>query len=1318
MDNYDMRELPIAYRYAVGLRRFLRFVLALACGWISAQTNPAPIASPVPVAAPENPANVVITTFDEYWREGVRDQARPIKLEMIIDYYDGGWNHLWAESGAVLGGYMPCAGPMPFRSRDRVLVEGTVVPRKGLLADTLKITILEHDVPATPMQANGQLADFMKFQARVVTFEATVDQERIDQGDHQHWELLLVAGSYRVHLYHWSPQPKLMGLRPGARVKVSGIYVGRNDPQSGILDIDLWVAKPEDVVFLTNPENDPRFEIPIEPINRLVVLTQQNNHRTRIAGQVRSVVLGQNVVVRDETGEVIVKTVQTLPLVPGDWVEAFGDPYASSADWLLRRGIVRRALPEVIAQKKQAAASVGAGFWMADQILALSPLEADKHLPASITGVIIWSSPNADFVYLHDNSGTIRVQLSSKVGDTMKANSQMKVTGVTVAGPFAPELKMEKAEQIGSVLLPQPKKLTLEQAMTGLEEGQIVELSGHVQKVSEEDFWTVLLLSTQTGSFTVRVSKDPALHYLQGSIVSVSGVCRAIANKRRQLTTIEILSTTSDDLRVERVAQADPFAEPLTSIAALRQFRVNSTANYWSRVKGVVTYALPGRYVVIQDGAEGLLLRSEQTTPLQPGDYIEVTGLPGRDAGRVILRESVYRKLESQAEPKPVDLKSAQPVFEELDSVLVTISGKILSTSVDAEGTRVFVKGGDGEFTATLAGENHGQLPAGIAPGSRVRLLGVYEVLRDDGKQARNFNLRLRVLSDITVLETPSWWTPVRAFAVTAILLVSMGLGFAWAISLRRRVQQQTDLIRVKLQKEANLEAHNRAIVSNASDAIFAFDPEGFITSINPAGERLLGYGGAELVGMSLHSIISLDQPEATKVVSELIANCSRGPACVELRLKNKKGDSLWTEVNACLVQTEEKQTAFLAIARDIGARKQIESELRQARDAAHAIADSKSIFLANMSHEIRTPMNGVIGMSNILLESGLSSEQRDYAQTIRNSAESLLTVLNDILDFSKIEAGKLHFENVDFNLWRCLEEPVGLLKARASEKGISLTLSIARDVPRFIKGDPGRLRQVVVNLLGNAIKFTAKGGVVITVATEKNSNGGAGLRFEIKDSGVGIDQEAINRLFRPFSQADASTTRRYGGTGLGLAICKQIVDLMGGAIGVESKPGEGSTFWFTAVFPLASEQTEPAERLKTKTNPQDPSFATLKVLVAEDNLVNQQVVLLQLKKLGLAADVAANGAKAVEAAKNKRYDIILMDCQMPEMDGYEAARIIREDAANERIRIIAMTANAMQGDREKCFAAGMNDYMTKPLRLQELRAALARAESTLTVTT
>jgi two-component system sensor histidine kinase/response regulator len=392
--------------------------------------------------------------------------------------------------------------------------------------------------------------------------------------------------------------------------------------------------------------------------------------------------------------------------------------------------------------------------------------------------------------------------------------------------------------------------------------------------------------------------------------------------------------------------------------------------------------------------------------------------------------------------------------------------------------------------------------------------------------------------------------------------------------------------------------------------------------------------------------------------------------------------------------------------------------------EAALVATKAKSEFLANMSHEIRTPMNGVIGMINLLTDTVLSSEQQEFANTIKVSADALLCIINDILDFSKIEAGKMSLEKVDFNLAETVKDSIKLLEPRAQAKGITLGQMLDAEVGTHLVGDPSRLRQILLNLLGNAIKFTEKGGVSLEIKQLGGTDKEVHLCFTVRDSGIGLSAESQQKLFQSFSQADTSTSRKFGGTGLGLAICRKLVELMGGSINVSSTPGQGSTFWFILPFGKQNDQKtdfaggEGLPALKFFNESYAGSILTLpldtRILLAEDNRINQIVSVKQLKKLGYTnVDIANNGLEAVDAWKRLNHGVILMDCQMPELDGYETARKIREletVQALPRTRIIAMTASVMPEDRELCLAAGMDDFISKPVNENDLKTKLDHA--------
>jgi two-component system, sensor histidine kinase and response regulator len=485
----------------------------------------------------------------------------------------------------------------------------------------------------------------------------------------------------------------------------------------------------------------------------------------------------------------------------------------------------------------------------------------------------------------------------------------------------------------------------------------------------------------------------------------------------------------------------------------------------------------------------------------------------------------------------------------------------------------------------------------------------------------------------------------------------------------------------------------------NSPVAIVVLDNEGNIVSCNPAFEKLFGYAPSESIGKNLDALVTT--PETIKDAAAYTKQAMIGPVHGFGKRRKKDGQLVTVELHGVPVVVNGEKIGTLAIYHDI-------TELDKARQEAEEANRTKSEFLANMSHEIRTPMNGVIGMLELALDTPLTSEQRDYLQTSLQSAESLLTLLNDILDFSKIEAGKLELDSINFSLRNAVEDVAYTLAKRAQEKGLEIACLIHPDLISNVRGDPGRVRQILVNLVGNAIKFTHHGEIIVQAEPVDETETHVRVHFAVQDTGIGIAPDRQSAIFDRFTQADGSTTRKYGGTGLGLTICKQLVEAMGGTIGLESTPGIGTTFWFEIDF-----VKQPSK--KPETGPLTPGPANLlqaRILIVDDNQINRVVLKKNVEALGCRVDAVTSGAKALEILRNAHragdpFHVVLLDMQMPGMDGEQTARAIKSDPAVKDVKILILTSMGQRGDAARLEALGCSGYLLKPVKQQLLFDAI-----------
>jgi PAS domain S-box-containing protein len=1118
------------------------------------------------------------------------------------------------------------------------------------------------------------------------------------------------------------------------------------------------------------------------------------------------------------------------------------------------------------------------------QIRQLSREEAAHGYPVQLQGVITYYDREAGILFIQDSTAGIFVDpagmkveapergvVPAPPSPSIYPGELITLEGKSALVDYAPEIVQPTVRILGFAAMPAARTVELEHLASGKEDSQWVEVQGIACSATEQPGniyatqpWELpvrtdpnfareagkrLSLEIAMGGGRMKVhlltfQPADAVRFVDAKI-RVRGVLGTIFTQQGQLIGHQIFVPGRDFVDVDEPAPADPFGIPRRPIASLMRFNLEGESGHRVKVQGVVTLQRPGRNLFIKDETDSVFVQTKQLIPVKPGDNVEVVGFPDAGEYTPTLRDAVFRRLGPGTAVKPIPIIPEQALKGSFDAELVQIEARLLDRVLSSSEQVLILQSGKLIFNANLE-EAENSLSA-IPNGSQVQLTGVCSVQLDEQRRPRAFRILLRSVEDITILTRPSWWTLENALWTFGLMGVVILVGAGWLLVLRHRIQQQTKTVR-------NREEMYRSIVETTNEWIWATDLAGKLTYSNPAIEQILGYRPGELVGRDSLMLMHVEDRHHFEQLRYRLQAQKAGWTGQVLRWRHKDGHYCFLEGNAVPVLNDNGQlVGYRGSDRDITERKQMEQELAKARDAALESARLKSEFLANMSHEIRTPMNGIIGMTELTLGTELTREQREYIGMAKASADSLLTVINDVLDFSKVEAGKLDLDSILFNLRDCIEETTKSFALRSHQKGLELVCQIGPEVPEMVFGDPTRLRQVVVNLLGNALKFTERGEVALQVEVQSRGQDCATLHFIVADTGIGIPSAKQRLIFEAFTQVDGSTTRRFGGTGLGLAISSRLVKLMQGEIWVESESGKGSRFHFTVRFDLPlnpPERVVPVnlvslrdlpvllvddnkanlrvlevilsnwgmkptllgdsksalamlEQARRAGNPfplllidahlpemdgfglvdriqRSPSLGLapiimmlssagrpgdaarcrelniaayltkpvrqsellnavltvlgstpskeppgtlvtrhslreskrlLHILLVEDNAVNQKLAVRLLERHGHKVEVTADGREALAALSKQSFDLVLMDVQMPEMNGFEATAVIRrlEREHGGHIPIIAMTARAMKGDRERCLQVGMDGYVSKPIQVKELLEAIEK---------
>jgi len=747
------------------------------------------------------PGRAPITNAQVFWGLDNSEKSKPqsVRFDVVVYYYDPLWQLIWGEIEGR-GSFLPVRGePLPIKTGQRVVIEGVVVPSRGILRDEVTVTVLQENALPEPLSTDGRVGDAFAFDAQWTSLRGYVCQQREVDATHVEYQVMAEGWLVNVRLLVSATEP--LRQLVGEMVHFNGVYVGTIDVDQHVKDISFWVPRSTDVKVLGDLDADPRFHLAVTPLDALP--DGKVGEWVRIRGALRDWIPGQSLVIRDETGQIVVNSPQPASLQIGDNVEVVGRLDQTGLTVSLREPLFR-TLPRRTsgAPSGQNGGAPTLRLRVVQQILELPPSEASRGYPVFLRGTISWSDPKADFFFLHDATGDIRVRNTGQAA-VPPINQVVALEGVSAFGNFAPEVHLRAVTLQALIVPPAAPRISLDQAFSGEEEARQVEMYGYIREVKQDGDWTRLELTADTGEFSVFVPIDPTLTDLRGSSVSVTGVCTAEANEQGQMTGIRVWATGRAALVVDQTQPVDPFSIEPRSIASLTDRAFLRTTSRRVRVSGRVLLQVPDRYLYLQDESGGLLVLTRDTKGLAPGVSIDVVGFPGRAGSRMVLREAVWRTHPDGPEIVPQVIAQPAALVTAADSRLVRLPAILRQVVGTGDEARLTMQAGNRIVDAIIDSAGAWSPPE---PGSLLELTGVYVCEFDEYRRPHSFHLELPGPAGITLLAAPSWWTAQRALFVAGVFAFFAALILGWVVALRRRVQAQTEMIRLQLEKEARLQ--------------------------------------------------------------------------------------------------------------------------------------------------------------------------------------------------------------------------------------------------------------------------------------------------------------------------------------------------------------------------------------------------------------------------------------------------------------------------------------------------------------------------------